>query len=76
MPIQEEQKFVEAYLKLQKYRFGNRLSYIIEVEEGCEAYKIPKLSLVTFVENACVHGIEDKAAQCWIFVRTDKSETR
>lgn len=69
LPIQEEQKFVEAYLKLQKYRFGNRLSYIIEVEEGCEAYKIPKLSLVTFVENACVHGIEDKAAQCWIFVR-------
>lgn len=69
LPIQEEQKFVEAYLKLQKYRFGNRLSYTIEVEEGCEAYKIPKLSLVTFVENACVHGIEDKAAQCWIFVR-------
>lgn len=69
LPISEEQKFVEAYLKLQKYRFGNRLSYTIEIEEGCEAYKIPKLSLVTFVENACVHGIEDKAAQCWIFVR-------
>ena len=69
LPIQEERKFVEAYLKLQKYRFGNRLSYTIEVEEGCEDYKIPKLSLVTFVENACVHGIEDKAAQCWIFVR-------
>lgn len=69
LPISEEQKFVEAYLKLQKYRFGNRLSYTIEIEEGCEAYKIPKLSLVTFIENACVHGIEDKAAQCWIFVR-------
>ena len=69
LPISEEQKFVEAYLKLQKYRFGNRLSYTIEIEEGCEAYKIPKLSLVTFVENACVHGIEDKATQCWIFVR-------
>ena len=74
LPIQEEQKFVEAYLKLQKYRFGNRLSYTIEVEEGCEDYKIPKLSLVTFVENACVHGIEDKAAQCWIFVRVSQKQ--
>ncbi|MEE1442901.1 MAG: histidine kinase [Blautia sp.] len=74
LPIQEERKFVEAYLKLQKYRFGNRLSYTIEVEEGCEDYKIPKLSLVTFVENACVHGIEDKAAQCWIFVRVSQKQ--
>lgn len=74
LPIQEERKFVEAYLKLQKYRFGNRLSYTIEVEEVCEDYKIPKLSLVTFVENACVHGIEDKAAQCWIFVRVSQKQ--
>ncbi len=74
LPIQEERKFVEAYLKLQKCRFGNRLSYTIEVEEGCEDYKIPKLSLVTFVENACVHGIEDKAAQCWIFVRVSQKQ--
>lgn len=74
LPIQEERKFVEAYLKLQKYRFGNRLSYTIEVEEGCEDYKIPKLSLVTFVENACVHGIEDKAEQCWIFVRVSQKQ--
>ena len=30
---------------------------------------IPKLSVVTFVENACVHGIESKKVTGWIFVR-------
>lgn len=67
--IADEISFVEAYLELQKYRFGNRLSYRIEVEEGCMAVKLPKLTLVTFVENACVHGMENKAAPGWIFVR-------
>lgn len=32
-------------------------------------YLIPKLSLVTFVENACVHGIERKPSPGWVFVR-------
>lgn len=67
--IKEEMNFVEAYLELQKYRFGERLSYRLEVEEQCREYHIPKLSIVTFAENACVHGIENKAASGWVFVR-------
>lgn len=67
--VEDEVRFVEAYLELQKYRFGERLSYRVEVEKGCGGRKIPKLSLVTFVENACVHGMENKTAPGWIFVR-------
>ncbi len=69
IPIREELRFIEAYLNLQKYRFGKRLSYEISLEEGCGDYQIPRLTLVTFVENACVHGVETKAAPCWIYVR-------
>ncbi|SFH35216.1 two-component system, sensor histidine kinase YesM [Lachnospiraceae bacterium NLAE-zl-G231] len=67
--IHEEIQFVEAYLELQKYRFGNRLSYQIEVDDSCRGYCVPKLTLVTFAENACVHGLENKTAAGWIFVR-------
>ena len=74
--IGEEKKFVEAYLRLQKYRFGDRLSYSIEIQKECADYKIPKLSLVTFAENSCVHGIEDKAAKCWIFVKAYRQEEK
>ena len=66
--IEEEMKFIHAYLELQKYRFGDRLSYHISVSPECSDIKIPRLSIVTFVENACVHGIEKKTEPGWIFV--------
>lgn len=68
--IEDELSFVEAYLELEKYRFGNRLMYEIAADENTRTLKVPKLSLVTFVENACVHGMENKTSACWIFVRT------
>jgi len=67
--IKKEMGFVSAYLGLQRYRFGERLSFEIDIEEECNNYLIPKLSLVTFVENACVHGVERKKGPSWIFVR-------
>ena len=67
--MKKELEFVEAYLGLQKYRFGDRLSYELEIEPECEDIQIPRLTFVTFVENACVHGIESKTASCWIFFR-------
>lgn len=67
--IENEMDVVDAYLKLQQYRFGDRLSYEIDVDENCRNAKIPKLTIVTFVENACVHGIEGKSSPGWIFVR-------
>lgn len=67
--LAEEMSFVEAYLELQQYRFGNRLHYEIDLPEECADYYIPKLTLTTFVENSCVHGMEKKASACWIYVR-------
>ncbi len=67
--IEKETEFARAYLSIQKYRFGSKLSYEINVDNECKKYIIPKLTVVTFVENACVHGIESKAAPGWVFVR-------
>lgn len=72
--IKDEISFVEAYLELEKYRFGNRLMYEIAADDNTMQLKVPKLSLVTFVENACVHGMEKKTSACWIFVRVSKEE--
>lgn len=72
--IEEEEEFIDAYLQLQSYRFGDRISFEIDIEDDCKKIRIPKLTLVTFVENACVHGIESKSAQGWIFVRVYKKE--
>lgn len=72
--IHREMDFVKAYLGLQKYRFGDRISYHLEVVEECKNLKIPRLTIVTFVENACIHGIESKITPGWIFVRVYQAE--
>lgn len=72
--IGEEIEFAITYLELQKYRFGDRLTYKLDMEEECRHYRIPKLTIVTFVENACVHGIESKTNPGWIFIRVYRQE--
>lgn len=67
--IEDEVKFIEDYLLLQKYRFGDKLSYEIELADECRSLMIPRLTLVTFVENSCVHGMERKTSPSWIYVR-------
>ena len=72
--IAEEIGFIESYLKLQKYRFGDRLQYKIELAEDCGDFRLPRLTMVTFVENACIHGAEQNRNVTWIFVRIFKKE--
>ncbi|MCG8515976.1 MAG: sensor histidine kinase [Halanaerobiales bacterium] len=58
--IRRELEFVQLFLKIQKYRFEHRLEYEITVDDQLLDFTIPKMSLQVFVENACVHGIEEK----------------
>ncbi len=67
--IDEELDFIRAYLELQQYRFGDRLRFDVETERNYGEYRIPRLTLTTFVENACVHGMEGKTNGCRIYVR-------
>ncbi|MFD0693758.1 sensor histidine kinase [Paenibacillus sp. GCM10027628] len=56
--LKEEMKLAEHYLFLQKMRNPGKLSYELSVEDGLDAFKIPKLLIQPLVENAIVHGIE------------------
>lgn len=73
--IEQEVSAVEAYLLLQKYRFGDKLKYEISIEESCKERMIPKLTVVTFVENACVHGMENKTSECFVYLRVYNKNT-
>jgi two-component system sensor histidine kinase YesM len=59
--IEEELKYVNFYLDLQNIRFGDKI-YICTYIENTDLLGlfIPKLSLQTIVENAVVHGLENK----------------
>jgi two-component system sensor histidine kinase YesM len=72
--LEQEIGFVKDYLNLQKYRFGDDFYYKLKVSEECNNYMIPSLSLVTFVENSCVHGLDREGHSGSIFVTVLKDD--
>ena len=53
--LSEELKFLEAYLYLQRIRFGNKL--IVEIDQMDETIQVPPLALQLLIENAIKHNI-------------------
>ena len=68
IPLKKELDFIKNYLKLQQYRYGDRFSFSINISEDVKDASIPKLTLATFVENACVHGAEKKTRDVVIMI--------
>lgn len=58
--IGDEVKMCEAYMEIQKRRYKGRILYEVEVDEEINQYLIPKITLQPFLENAIVHGINEK----------------
>ena len=66
--INNEKDFIENYLLLQKMRYGEKLRYLIEFDEAILYYRIPKLILQPFVENAIAYGTESSNTESIIKV--------
>jgi two-component system LytT family sensor kinase len=58
--LAEELRAIEAYLVIEKARFGERLSVTVRVAPEVLPVVVPFLCLQPLVENAVQHGIEDK----------------
>ncbi|MCR5202469.1 MAG: sensor histidine kinase [Lachnospiraceae bacterium] len=61
VPLDSEIKMIEYYLKIQDYRFGDRIESFVEVDDNVDMKSlILPLIIQPFVENAFTHGLEDK----------------
>lgn len=58
--IKQEMEYVRYYLEIQKFRYGDSLTYSVQVEKSVEECYIPKLCIQLVAENAVVHGLEPK----------------
>jgi two-component system sensor histidine kinase YesM len=54
--IREEIDFVEDYIRIQKFKFRDKIAFRINVQESCFEYWIPKLTIQPIIENAIQHG--------------------
>lgn len=57
--VQDELQNLNSYMKIQMFRFGNRIQYeVTQDSDNIKLYQIPKLTLQPIVENSIIHGIE------------------
>ncbi|MBN2444176.1 MAG: sensor histidine kinase [Spirochaetales bacterium] len=58
--VESEIEFTLHYLEIQKYRFEEKLEYEIKISETIKEFKIIPHLFQPLVENAIIHGIEQK----------------
>ena len=59
--VKEEMDFISRYLQVMLYRYGDRLRYSIDLEEGSRGASIPRMTLQPIVENSIKNGFgEDR----------------
>lgn len=69
----EELKHIEAYVRIEKMRFKERLNIVYEIEGG--DFAIPPLTVEPIVENAVKHGITQKLSGGTVWIRSRSTET-
>ena len=55
--LEEEIKFIDNYLSIEKVRFGDKLRISKNMGPGAESVQVPTMILQPLVENAVKHGI-------------------
>lgn len=60
LTVREEFKIAQDYVEIMLIRFGNSFEFSFHVDEECEDYMLPKLTIQPLVENAFQHGIRAK----------------
>jgi len=68
VPLREEVGFAVNYLRLQQVRFAERLNVSVEIDDAALDCMVPHLILQPIVENAIVHGIEQRDDEGFIAI--------
>lgn len=72
MLISEEIKFIQDYIKLQKYRYGDIFDLIIDCSPEMEDCLVLKMLIQPFVENSIFHGFNGMSGRGVIRVSFEK----
>ena len=74
--LAQEIAMAQAYLAIEKVRFGERLRIEWLLEAQADAARLPPLLLQPLVENAVKHGVEPSASGADIRVSTERRGAR
>lgn len=74
--LHQDMKFLDEFLRIQKYRFDDEFEYIVKVDEAAQECLLPKLIIQPLVENACVHGVEAISHKRFVEITAVMNEKR
>ena len=57
--LKAELEHIRHYLTIQKLRYGDRITFIVQSPEELMGFRLPKLVIQPLVENAIIHGVEN-----------------
>ena len=58
--VEDEVRNIHNYLNIQRTRYYDRIEFLVDIPKELHGYKLPKLILQPIIENAIVHGVENK----------------
>lgn len=58
--VEENIKIIDSYLAIQKIRYSDKINVDISIDPDIYECNVPKLIIQPIVENAIIHGIENK----------------
>ena len=70
--LEEEIQLMRTYIEIMQKRFQNKFEVFYEVEQDTLQIPIPKLALQPLVENAIIHGLEDRPEEGNILITAEK----
>ncbi|MBQ9276518.1 MAG: histidine kinase [Clostridia bacterium] len=72
IPFEKELENIQAYCRLEKIRFGNKLNIVYDIEE--KDFEVPAMSIQILAENAVKHGVSVKRDGGTVCVSTKKQD--
>lgn len=58
--LREEMAFIERYLDIERIRFGDRLTFSLQLAPELASVRVPSLILQPLIENAVKHGLAER----------------
>ncbi len=66
VPFEKELEQMENYISLEKLRYGDRLSVIMEHKGDFSGLSTPPMLFMTLLENSFKHGVSGVVTKAWI----------
>lgn len=73
--IGDEVDMVKNYLEVEHIRFGDRLSYQVDVDKALDDIEIPMFLIQPLIENAVKHGISEREDTGAIHLKISKDNS-